>query len=54
MLNLATTSGWKSPADCEMIFVSSGLNFSSSFKPGVSVSGGQLTVTVIPYGETSG
>jgi hypothetical protein len=52
-VHLATISGWKSPADCEMSLVSSGLNLSSSFSPGVSVSGGQLTVTVMPKGATS-
>ena len=43
----ATDFGSKNPAPAEINLVSSGLVFNSSWNPGVSVSGGQLTDTLI-------
>ena len=42
----ATDFGSKNPAPAEINLVSSGLVFNSSWNPGVSVSGGQLTDTL--------
>lgn len=46
----ATVSAEQTPAASEMRRVSSGRSSFSMAKPGVSVSGGKLTVTVTRYG----
>ena len=50
---LASCSGLKSPAPSHKRAVSSGFVACSVVNPGVSVSGGQLTETLIPNGLNS-
>ena len=50
---LATTLGWNNPAVSDIKWVSSGFVLFSVSNPGVSVSGGQLTVTLILNGANS-
>ena len=52
-LYLATCSGLKSPPPSHIRVVSSGFVACSVSNPGVSVSGGQLTETLIPNGLSS-
>ena len=51
--NLATTCGWNNPAVSDIKWVSSGFVLFSVANPGVSVSGGQFTVTLILNGTNS-
>ena len=50
---LATAWGWNKPADSDIKCVSSGLVLFSVANPGVSVSGGQFTVTFMLKGDSS-
>ena len=52
-LYLATIFGWNSPAVSEIKCVSSGFVSFSIANPGVSVSGGQFTVTLMLNGAIS-